>query len=107
MNLWRFRDQEPREKAFTSFRDAGAVELAAAIIERTVIDWQTLDYGKLKRVMGKQDNSYVYAAEVEKFFQGKWFEYLLSLVVPQLTPTEVRTALKIKEPRRKTKCEKH
>ena len=106
MNLWTLRDQEPPKQEYNSFRDAGAVEIAAAIIERAVIDWQTLEYGKLKRAIGKQETSFVYTAEVEAFFHSKWFEYLLSLTLPRYTPQEVRAALKIKEPRRKKKCEK-
>lgn len=106
MNIWMIRDGEPKDSGFNSYREAGAVELAAAIIERAVIDWQTLDYGKLKRAMGKQDNNFVYAKEVEAFFHSQWFEYLLSLTLPLRTPQEVREALKIREPRRKKRCEK-
>ncbi len=107
MNLWSLRDREPTEKAYNSFQDAGAVDLACAIIEQAVIDWKDLEYGKLKRVLGKPDYAFVYSEEVRIFFQSKWFEHLLSFALPHHSPQQVRKALKIPEPRRKRKCVKH
>lgn len=104
MNLWSIRDNEPRKVSFCSSNEAAAVELAASIIEQAVEDWKQLQYGKLKRALGKPDYSFVYTEEVKEFFQSRWFEHLLSFALPSHTPQEVRKALRIPEPRRKRKC---
>lgn len=107
MNLWLYREQEPNERVFNSPLDAGAVELACAIIEQAVIDWKTLDYGKLKRTIGNTDSTYIYAGEVESFFKSRWFEHLLTFALPEHTPQEIRKLLRIPEPRRRKKrCER-
>jgi hypothetical protein len=104
MNLWSLRDQESGEKTFNSFQDAGAVDMACAIIEQAVIDWKDLEYGKLKRVLGRPDYTFVYSEEVKVFFQSAWFEHLLSFALPHHTPQQVRKALRIPEPRRRRRC---
>lgn len=104
MNLWSIRDQEPDDKTFNSFQDAGAVDMACAIIEQAVIDWKDLEYGKLKRVLGRPDYNFVYSEEVKVFFQSAWFEHLLSFALPHHTPQQVRKALRIPEPRRRRRC---
>lgn len=104
MNLWSLRDREPDEKAFNSHQDAAAVDMACAIIEQAVIDWKDLEYGNLKRVLGRPDYSFVYSEEVKEFFQSKWFEHLLSFALPHHTPQQVRKALRIPEPRRRRRC---
>ncbi len=78
--------------------------MACAIIEQAVIDWKDLEYGKLTRVLGRPDYSFVYSEEVKEFFQSKWFEYLLSFALPRHTPKQVRKALGVPEPRRRRKC---
>lgn len=105
MNLWNLRYEEP-SRVYDSQLDEAAVSIACAIIEQAVIDWKELDYGKMNRCMGKCDLTYIYADEVEAFFKSKWFEYLLSLTIPQHTPEEFRKILKIPEPRRRKSRER-
>ena len=78
--------------------------MACAIIEQAVYDWMTLDYGKLGFAPARNGNSYIYRAEVEAFFKGKWFEYLMEFCLPSIDPSEVRRELRIAEPERRVLC---
>lgn len=89
-------NEHPR--TFDSIQDECVHDLVCAIIEQAVYDWIQLDYGRLGYCHAKNANGYLYRAEVKSFFQGKWFEYLLQIALPQYTPEQIRKELKVEEP---------
>lgn len=89
-------NEHPR--TFDSIQDKCVHDLVCAIIEQAVYDWIQLDYGRLGYCHAKNANGYLYRAEVKSFFQGKWFEYLLQIALPQYTPEQIRKQLKVEEP---------
>ena len=89
------------QRTFKTAEDACIHDLACAVIEQAVYDWMQLDYGKLGYCHAKNANGYLYRAEVKSFFQGKWFEYLLQIALPQYTPEQIRKQLKVEEPMRR------
>ena len=91
------REHTP-QRVFQSVEDACIHDLACAVIEQAVYDWMQLDYGRLGYCHAKNANGYLYRAEVKSFFQGKWFEYLLQIALPQYTPEQIRKQLKVEEP---------
>lgn len=99
-----FDKADSGERSFPSLEAEKIHDLACAIIEQAVYDWMTLDYGKLGFAPARNGNSYIYRAEVEMFFKGKWFEYLLGFAIPDIEPTTVRRQLKIAEPERRVPC---
>ena len=80
--------------SFPTLEDEKMHDLVCAIIEQAVYDWKDLEYGTLKCAMGKCDCSLIYSREVERFFQGEWFEFLASYI-PGLDPSELRKELKV------------
>ena len=92
-------NEHPR--TFDSIQDECVHDLVCAIIEQAVYDWMQLDYGRLGYCHAKNANGYLYRAEVKSFFQGKWFEYLLQIALPQYTPEQIRKELKVEEPMRR------
>ena len=70
------------------------INLACGIIQQAVEDWQYLQFGQLDKA------TYLTAVirydEILNFFHSEWFEFLLSYALPDVTPDDVRTALKIK-----------
>lgn len=87
------------ERSFPNLEAYHTHALACAIIEQAVWDWIALDYGRRGYCMAHSGgNSLVYRAEVESFFKGRWFEYLLSFALPQIEPRTVRKELRIEEP---------
>ena len=96
-------NEHPR--TFDSIQDECVHDLVCAIIEQAVYDWIQLDYGRLGFCVGRNGNQIIYRAEVRSFFQGLWFEHLLSFALPDYTPEEIRKELKIPElPRREKLC---
>ena len=93
-----FDKADSGERSFPSLEAEKIHDLACAIIEQAVYDWMTLDYGRLGYCHAKNANGYLYRAEVKSFFQGKWFEYLLQIALPQFTPEQIRKQLKVEEP---------
>ena len=94
-----FTPQPSRERSFASLKDEAFYNLACAIIEQSVLDWISLDYGNFGVVM--VNSRYVFRADVESFFKGLWFEELLSYALPDFTPQEIREQLHIAEPERR------
>ena len=92
------------ERSFPSIEAEKTHDLACAIIEQAVYDWMALGYGKLGLTLARNGGHYIYRAEVESFFKGKWFEYLMSFCLPSVDPAEVRKQLKIAEPERGEPC---
>lgn len=99
-----FDKADSGERSFPSLEAEKIHDLACAIIEQAVYDWMTLDYGKLGFAPARNGNSYIYRAEVEAFFKGKWFEYLMEFCLPSIDPSEVRRELRIAEPERRVPC---
>ena len=89
------------ERSFPSLEAEKTHDLACAIIEQAVYDWIALDYGRLGYALARNGSSLIYRAEVESFFKGEWFEYLLSFSLPRTEPMTVRKTLKIAEPERR------
>ena len=78
----------------TNLKDATESDLraiCAAIIQRFVLDWETLGRGKEKKFI-TYGNKVVKAETVREFFQSEWFEMLLS-VVSDFDPDHVREIL--------------
>lgn len=94
------------ERSFENILDARTHALVCAIIEQAVYDWQSTDYGKVQYRLGRNSNALLFSKEVEKFFQSKWFEYLLGFALPQYTPEYIRKHLRIAEPERSVR-ERH
>lgn len=94
------------ERSFPSLEAEKTHDLACAIIEQAVYDWITLDYGRLGYALARNGHSLIYKAEVESFFKGAWFEYLLGFALTDIEPTTVRRQLKIAEPERRVPCER-
>lgn len=95
--------KQGEERSFPSLEAEKSHDLCCAIIEQAVYDWMALKYGRLGYALARNGNSLIYRAEVESFFKGKWFEYLLSFALPNVEPTTVRRQLKIDEPERRTR----
>ena len=91
-------------RSFPSIDAEKTHDLACAIIEQAVYDWMALEYGKLGFCPARNGNCLIYRAEVEAFFKGEWFEYLMGFCLPNLDPAEVRRELKIAEPERRARC---
>ena len=96
--------EKAEERSFPSLEAEKTHDLACAIIEQAVYDWIALDYGKLEYALARNVHSLIYRAEVESFFKGAWFEYLLGFAIPDIEPTTVRRQLKIAEPERRVQC---
>ncbi len=94
-----FTPRPRSERSFASAKDAAYYNLACAVIGQSVIDWILLDYGNFG--VARANTQYVFRADVESFFKGKWFEELLSYALPQYTPQEIREQLHIAEPERR------
>lgn len=92
------------ERVFPSLEAEKLHDLCCGIIEQAVYDWITLDYGRLGYALARNGHSLIYRAEVESFFKGKWFEYLLGFALPEIEPTTVRRQLHIAEPERSVPC---
>jgi hypothetical protein len=73
--------------------DRDALDLAFGIIERAVIDWRALDYGRLAEVM--VDGEAINRKETCEFFFSDWFKDLCN--VTQFTPEQIRSFLHIPE----------
>ena len=103
--IQRYATPEPtEERSFACLEDERTHALVCAIIEQAVYDWIGLDYGKLGCCLARPGrNAMIYRAEVESFFKGKWFEYLLSYALPNYTPETIRKQLRIAEPERGAK----
>lgn len=74
--------------------------LAEAIVERAIIDWDTLDRGRLKSI--KSDGQVIHLNKVLGFFFSDWFGELLG-TFSQRTPEWVRQQIGI--PDEKTAAE--
>ena len=94
------------ERVFPSLEAEKLHDLCCGIIEQAVYDWMTLDYGRLGYALARNGHSLIYRAEVESFFKGKWFEYLLGFALADIEPTTVRRQLHIAEPERSVPCER-
>ena len=70
------------------------IDIASAIIQQAVEDWQYLEYGKIDKA--KYLSQPVRYDELLNFFNSDWFEFLLSYALPGYTADDIRTALKIK-----------
>ena len=92
------------ERSFPSLEAYHDHAIACAIIEQAVYDWMALDYGELGFAPARNGNTLLYRAEVESFFKGAWFEYLLGFALPNVEPRTVRRQLHISEPERRKPC---
>lgn len=73
--------------------DMDTLDLAFGIIERAVIDWKVLDYGR--RAECVVDGELVKRREVVEFFFSDWFYSLCN--VTQFTPKEIRSFIHMPE----------
>ena len=71
------------------------VNLSAAVILQAIEDWNFLNHGNEARL--RLDSEMVYSIEVEDFFLGKWFEFLLSYALPYIPAEIVREKMEITE----------
>lgn len=71
------------------------LDLSAAVILQAIEDWNFLNHGNEVRL--RLDSNMVYTIEVEDFFLGKWFEFLLSYTLPYIPADTVRERLEITE----------
>ena len=71
------------------------LDLSAAVILQAIEDWNFLKHGNEARL--RLDSNMVYTIEVEDFFLGKWFEFLLSYTLPYIPADIVRERLEITE----------
>ena len=83
------------ERTFPTLKDEKFHDLACAVIEQAVYDWIALDYGYWDRTTFY--NGMIFSIEIRNFFQSKWFEFLLSIALPELDPTTFRQVLKVPE----------
>ena len=89
------------KKEYACVQDYRTHEMACCIIEQAVYDWIGLGYGRRGFIPAHYGNELVYRADVESFFKGEWFEYLLGFALPDISPTVVRRKLMIDEPERR------
>ncbi len=73
--------------------ERNTLDLAFGIIERAVLDWRALDYGRLAEVM--VDGESINRKDTCEFFFSDWFYDLCN--VTQFTPQEIRGFLHIPE----------
>lgn len=85
------------DTVYPSLIDEKYHDLACAILEQAVLDWKSLDCGKLGYCLGSNSHAFLYRAEVESFFQGKLFGFLLEYALPGYSPSFIRKALHIEE----------
>ena len=71
------------------------LNLSCAVILQALEDWNFLDQGEEVRL--RLDSNMVYTIEVENFFLGKWFEFLLSYTLPSIPADVVREKLNCTE----------
>ena len=71
------------------------LNLSCAVILQALEDWNFLDQGEEVRL--RLDCNMVYTIEVENFFLGKWFEFLLSYTLPNIPADVVREKLNCTE----------
>lgn len=93
-----FHYERNEERTFATIEDARCHELICAIIEQAAIDWRELDLGRDSFFLANGGHYKVHRSEVRAFFQSKWFEHLLALALPDISPESARAALKIAEP---------
>lgn len=69
--------------------EASIRHLAAAIVERAVVDW----HKAVSQLEGNPDYVYAWATkdEIERFFESKWFE-LLCEISPDFTKIHLQEA---------------
>jgi len=72
--------------------DEDATELASAILERAVMDWQSLKYGKLAMIVA--EGKELKRSDMLEFFFSDWFESLLAPVT-EYSPGQIRKFLYI------------
>lgn len=87
------------ERSFSCAKDEGYFNLACAILEQAVIDWDLLEHGNLG--VTRANNQYVFRAEVESFLKSDWFDELLAYALPQYSPQEIRSFIHVEEPERR------
>ena len=80
-------EDEEAHHSFPHIDDDDVRNLAEAIIERWIDDWELLERGKLRTV--KMDSQYVHRDRVISFFYSCWFAELLASF-SQHTPKWVR-----------------
>ncbi len=85
---------------FIKLDDKDTVNLAEAIIQSAVEDWQSLKFGELS-VVNKAGKP-VFKADVLEFFFSRWFERLLESFSAH-TPQQIRSYIHITEDMRPNK----
>lgn len=95
--------KQKNTRSFASARNEAYYNLVCGILEQAFLDWRALEMGDLTAL--HIDAGYIYRAEVEDFLMSEWFDELLSYALPQYTPQEIREALKVREPERRSKVD--
>ena len=90
-----YRDRQAR--VLSAERDI--IELAYVILERAVLDWKLLEYGRKEAAMVDK-GEWVQREDLVDFFFSKWFSRLCEPL--QYTPEEIRAVLNIPEDARWT-----
>ena len=86
-------------KARILSEDRDLIDLAYGVLERAVLDWKALEYGRKESTM-LEKTEWVERDELVEFFFSKWFSKLCEPL--HYSPEEIRAALKIPEEARWT-----
>lgn len=87
-------DRGDRQAWVLSEENRDIIDLAYGILERAVIDWKLLEYGRKEAAMVER-GEWVKRDDMVEFFFSKWFHRLCEPL--HYSPEEIRAALNIPE----------
>lgn len=83
--------QARAEISYESVKDKALHDIACAILEQAVVDWEAIERGNLISIY-LYDNSRIYKYKLLEFFGSDWFDTLVTHTV-NYTPEQVLKAL--------------
>jgi len=79
------------EVSYASIKEKALHDIACAILEQSVVDWEAIERGNLTSIY-LYDNSRIYKHELLEFFGSDWLDTLVTHTV-NYTPEQVLKAL--------------
>ena len=79
------------EISYESVKDKALHDIACAILEQAVVDWNSIERGNLTSIY-LYDNSRIYKNKLLEFFGSDWFDTLVTHTL-NYTPEQVLKAL--------------
>ena len=79
------------EISYESVKDKALHDIACAILEQAIVDWDAIERGNLTSIY-LYDNSRIYKNKLLEFFGSDWFDTLVTHTL-NYTPEQVLKAL--------------